>query len=144
MSSSHSSVLDPIPARRDQIIDLPCGLLGFESTKRFVLISNPDEAPFAWLQGVGENVFSFLVIPGVLVLPDYQPELSSEDTAFLNLTSPEEAIVLNIVTLRSPGKATVNLKGPVVVNRTAWRGKQVVLVNAAAYGLQHHLPVQEQ
>lgn len=142
MSSSEISVLDNLPARREQLIDLPSGLLGFEAIKRFVLISNPDEAPFSWLQGVGPDAFSFLVIPGALALPGYQPELSDEDTAFLRLTSPDEAFVLNIVTLRSPGTATVNLKGPIVVNKTDWRGKQVVLVNAAAYGLQHNLPVQ--
>ena len=143
MSSSDITVLDNLPARREQLIELPSGLLGFESIKRFVLISNADEAPFSWLQGVGEDAFSFLVIPGSLALHDYQPELSDEDTAFLKLTSPDEALVLNIVTLRAPGMATVNLKGPIVVNKTAWRGKQVVLVNAAAYGLQHNLPVQE-
>jgi flagellar assembly factor FliW len=72
------------------------------------------------------------------------PDLSPEDVKFLALESPDDALLLNIVTLRPRGRATVNLKGPVVINRFTLVGKQVVLANAADYSVQHPLPtVQE-
>ena len=36
--------------RAENTIQLPLGLLGFESIKEYVLLSKPDEAPFLWLQ----------------------------------------------------------------------------------------------
>jgi flagellar assembly factor FliW len=67
--------------------------------------------------------------------------LSELDAAFLDLNDPSEAFVLNIVTLRGPGRATVNLKGPIVINRRTLIGKQVIPVNAAEYAIQHPLPL---
>ena len=74
-------------------------------------------------------------------VPDYEPDVATEDVEFLELSSPEDALLFNIVTLRGDGRATVNLKGPIVVNRYTLKGKQVVLTNAARYALQHPLPV---
>ena len=46
---------------------------------------------------------------------------------------------------RTPnGGATVNLKGPIVVNRHTLRGKQVIPTNAPKFALQHPLPVAKQ
>ena len=53
----------------------------------------------------------------------------------------KHALIYNIVTLRANGRATMNLKGPVVLNRYTLTGKQVVITNAAQYALQHPLPV---
>jgi len=43
--------------------------------------------------------------------------------------------------LRNAGQATINLKGPIVINRRTWIGKQVIPVNAAQYPTQHPLPL---
>ena len=76
-----------------------------------------------------------------LVFPDYQPELSDEDVAFLGLKSSDEASIFNIVTLRGRGSATINLKGPIVINRRTLVAKQVIPVNAASYNVQQTLPI---
>ena len=60
---------------------------------------------------------------------------------FLGLTSPDDAVVYNIVTLRGPRNASVNLKGPVIINRNTGVAKQVVIANAVEYSVQHPLPV---
>ena len=54
---------------------------------------------------------------------------------------PTDAILFNIVTLRGSDPATINLKGPIVINRHTMIGKQVIPNNAAAYSLHHPLPV---
>ncbi len=113
------------------------GLLGFEQFKHYTLLGCAEEAPFLWLQVVEDPSLAFLVISPSVVLDSYQPDISEEEVAFLGLADAKDALVFNIVTVHPDGKATVNLKGPIVVNRQTLIGKQVVPLNAANYSLQH-------
>jgi flagellar assembly factor FliW len=125
---------------KESRIELPLGLLGFEPIKKYLLIENPDEAPFLWLQMMEAPQHAFLVVPPAAVVADYQPELSDEDVQFLGLQKPEDAWLVNIVTLRAGGTSTVNLKGPIVLNRQTLVAKQVIPLNATRFPLQHPLP----
>ena len=80
---------------------------------------------------------AFLVVSPSAVVDSYQPDISDEEAAFLGLSDPQDALIFNIVTVHPNGTATVNLKGPVVVNRRTLIGKQIVPVNAASYSLQY-------
>jgi flagellar assembly factor FliW len=119
------------------------GLLGFEQIKEYLLISNPGEEPFRWLQVKDDASLAFVVVEPFLVVPDYHPDIPQPDVEFLSLTTPEDALLFNIVTLHGPNKATVNLKGPLVFNRHTFNGKQVILANAPDYSVQHPLPLSE-
>jgi flagellar assembly factor FliW len=121
------------------IIRLPFGLLGFEHVKEYVLLANPEEAPFMWFQMLNDAKRAFLVAPAFEVAPDYQPDINEDEVEFLGLADPADAFLLNIVTLRGNGQATVNLKGPIVINRRTLIGKQVIPNNAAQYSLRHPL-----
>jgi flagellar assembly factor FliW len=134
------SDLETVPVKTENVIHMPAGLLGFENVKRFVLLTNPEEAPFSWLQAVGDPNLAFLVVSPFEAVPDYQPDLSDEDVKYLGLKNPEDALIYNIVTLRQ-GEATMNLKGPIVINKFTLRGKQVVLQNASAWSVRHPLPI---
>jgi flagellar assembly factor FliW len=123
------------------IINLPLGLLGFEQIKQYNLLARPEDEPFMWLQRLDDCKQGFLVISPSECAFSYQPDLHPDDVTFLKLHAPDDALVLNIVTLRGANQATVNLKGPIVVNRRTLIGKQVVPVNAASYSVQHPLPV---
>jgi flagellar assembly factor FliW len=127
--------------KRENIVQLPLGLLGFEQVKNYVLMTNPGEEPFMWLQMVDNIRQAFLVVSPFLTMPGYQPDISDEDVEFLGLANPADAIVVNIVTLRGAGQATVNLKGPIIINRHTLIGKQVIPNNVAQYPLRHPLPV---
>ena len=74
-------------------------------------------------------------------IPDYELELFDGDAASLEINDSSEAMVLNIVTLRpqSPLEATVNLIGPIVVNRRTRVGRQVVIANHSRYSARHRL-----
>jgi len=120
---------------------LPMGLLGFEQIKDYVLLVNPAEEPFAWLQVESNVSLAFVVIDPFLILPGYQPDIPQSDVEFLSVKQPKDALLLNIVTIHGPNRATVNLKGPIVINRHTHVGKQVILANAAEYSVQHPLPV---
>jgi flagellar assembly factor FliW len=122
---------------------LPLGLLGFEPLKEYVLLRHPGEEPFRWLQSQADPGLAFLVVSPFDVVPDYSPDVSEDDCAFLGLESPEDAALFNIVTLRPGRPATVNLKGPIVINVRTFVAKQVVLTNASDYAVQHPLSTQD-
>lgn len=130
-----SSVAEIAIAKTLQV-QLPLGLLGFERIKTYSLVAKPEQEPFLWLCVPEGEDLAFLVVPPSFVLPDYAPDLSDEDVHFLEIRNPNDALVLNIVTLRPDGSATVNLKGPIVINRHTMIGKQVVL-SQSAYAIKH-------
>ena len=125
----------------EAVVHMPLGLLGFEKYKSYVLTQTEEEAPFSWLQAAEHPSLAFLVIHPSEIPLEYQPDLSDEDVRFLGLENPADARILNIVTLRANGRATVNLKGPLVINQRTLRGKQVIPVNASQFSLQYPLPV---
>lgn len=122
-------------------VQIPTGLLGFEPMKKYLLIANPAEEPFRWLQVKDNPSLAFVVVDPFLITPDYHPDIPQADVEFLGLAAPEDAALFNIVTLHGSRRATMNLKGPVVINRNTGIGKQVILANAAEYSLQHPLPL---
>jgi flagellar assembly factor FliW len=124
-------------------IRLPMGLLGFEKLKDYLLIANPEEEPFGWLKAKGDTSIAFVVLNPFLIVPDYQPDIPQSDVEFLGLKSVDDAMVLNIVTVHKGGEATMNLKGPLVINRNSGMGKQVVIANGSEYSVQHPLLVSE-
>ncbi len=130
-----------VPVKNENIVHLPLGLLGFESIKSYALLENQSESPFRWMQVIDNPNLAFLVLPALEVFPEYEPDVPPEDVKFLELNHPDDALVFNIVTLQAKGSATVNLKGPIVLNRFTLKGKQVVLANASRYSIQHPLPL---
>ena len=120
---------------------LPHGLIGFGAYKRAELLYLPDHLPFLWMKLNGSDSLHFIVIEPGGIVPGYEPEIFDEDAAQLDLRSPEEAMILNIVTLKrhQPVEATVNLIGPVVVNRRTRTGRQLVISNYSRYSAHHSL-----
>jgi flagellar assembly factor FliW len=124
-------------------IQFPLGILGFEKIKNYALLANPVEKPFAWLRVADNASLAFVVIDPFIVLPDYKPDIPQSDVDFLELKDAGDALLLVIVTVHGHNRATMNLKGPIVINRHTHTGKQVIIANAADYSVQHPLPVAE-
>ena len=122
-------------------IRLPAGILGFEQFTDYMLLADPAEMPFAWLRVAEGASLAFIVINPFIAVPDYAPDIPEADVEFLGLKDPNDALLFNIVTLRGPDRATLNLKGPIVINRHTHMGKQVILANAGNYSVEHPLPV---
>ncbi len=129
------------PVRDERVLHFPLGLLGFEQFKRYALVSRPEEAPFLWLRVIDQPELAFVVVSPTAVAPNYAPQISDEDAHFLDLRAPEDAMVFNIVTLHGPAYATVNLKGPVLVNRRTLQGKQVIPLNASSLPVGQPIPL---
>lgn len=121
---------------------LPGGLIGFESYRHAELLYQPDHLPFLWLKLTGPlDAIHFVVIEPGGIVPDYEPELFDEHALTLDLNDANEALVLNIVTLQrqNPLGATVNLVGPIIVNRRTREGRQFVISNYSHYSAHHPL-----
>jgi len=123
-----------------QPVRIPTGLLGFEQIKDYVLASNPGEEPFAWLHVDDNSSLAFVVIDPFIAMPDYQPDIPQADVDLLQIASAADALLFGIVTITGDAP-TINLKGPIVINRHTYVGKQVILSNAGIYSVKHPLPV---
>ena len=131
------------PAPLGNQVKLPLGILGFEKIKDYVLLADPAEAPFAWLRVADNSSLAFVVINPFAVMSDYAPDIPEADVEFLGIKESSEAVLLNIVTVHGPNRATVNLKGPIVINRATHIAKQVIIANAGEYSVQYPIPVAE-
>jgi flagellar assembly factor FliW len=127
--------------KTESVIRFPLGLLGFEAVKDYVLLAKPGDEPFLWLQVLNDPALAFLVLSPFSFVPTYEPDIAADDVAFLGLNAPEDALLFNIVTVRGAQQATLNLKGPIVLNRHTLVGKQVIPANAVEFSVQHPLPV---
>ncbi|MDA8212017.1 MAG: flagellar assembly protein FliW [Clostridia bacterium] len=121
------------------IIEVVGGLLGFEETKKYILLDHDAETPFKWLQAVDYPELAFVVMEPFIFFPDYQFDLSDNDVQELELLKPEEATVFAILVVpENPKKISCNIKAPIVINRKNKRGKQIVL-NNEAYPVKFYL-----
>lgn len=122
-------------------IILPNGLIGFSQYQRAELLYMPDHLPFLWMRLHGPDTIHFIVMePGGLI-GDYEPEIFDDDAMQLGIENPAEVMILNIVTLRQqqPVDASVNLVGPIIVNRRTRIGRQLVISNYSRYSAHHAL-----
>lgn len=123
-------------------IQLPQGIIGFGAYKRAELLYLPDHLPFLWMKMFSAtDSLHFIVIEPGGIIPGYEPEIFDEDAEQLGIVEPSQAMILNIVTLRSqnPVEATVNLIGPLIVNRRTRLGRQLVISNYSRYSAHHSL-----
>ncbi len=124
-------VLGEIELAEDQIIEMPTGMIGFPATRRYSLLSFEDpEVPFMHWQCVDDPALCFILIDPALVFPDYKIALPAAEFEDIELESADEGSVYVVVTIPSdPQEMTANLMGPVVINKSARKAKQIVLTD---------------
>jgi flagellar assembly factor FliW len=124
-------------------ISLPQGLFGFSKIRNMELMFDREELPFMWLREEQEDGLAFVVLEPGGVLPDYSVEIADADIKILGITGPEDTMILNIVTLlpEQASKISLNLVGPIIVNRKTLVGKQCIINNHEDYSARHILDV---
>ncbi|MDG1138864.1 MAG: flagellar assembly protein FliW [Opitutales bacterium] len=122
---------------------LPQGLFGFSQIRAMELMFDKEELPFMWLREEKEDGLAFVVLEPGGVLPDYSVEIADADIKILGITGPEDTMILNIVTLLpdQANKISLNLVGPIIVNRKTLTGKQCIINNHEDYSARHILDV---
>jgi len=136
-----SEVSSPVASAQKSILHLPFGLIGFRHLTHFEVEPIEGSEPFQILKSIGENPMEFVVVEPVHALENYQITLRDEDVESLRLAGQEDALVFNIVVIHShdPQHVTVNLVGPIIVNRLTLLGQQVLIANSADFSIEHVL-----
>jgi flagellar assembly factor FliW len=112
----------------DDLIDFPEGILGFNALRKFVLLDDPNDDIFAWLQSCEEPGIAFPVLEPELFAAGYQVQLTKHDLEALRLMTPEGYRTFVIITIpQDPTQMTANMKAPIVINVSRRLARQCVL-----------------
>ena len=114
------------PAERDAVVTFAEGLPGFETSRRFLLVTSPALQPFTLVKGIGDDAPSFLAIDPQRIEPHFAPALSAADACRLQAQPGQPLLWLALVTADTSGAATVNLRAPLVINAAAMVGIQMI------------------
>ena len=111
----------------DKVFQFPDGLPAFEEVRQFFFAFKPETAPFIFMRALEPKQVGFVCIDPFLICPGYKLDLSDADAAFLEITNPNEVLILSIVT-PSPDvhQTTANLQSPLVINLRTGCGRQVI------------------
>lgn len=113
---------------QEDILTFPEGLIGFNSFNRFVLLDDPNDELFAWLQSCDDPDIAFPVLEPELFTVNYSIEMTKHDLEALKMPSMERARVFTIVTIPDdPTQMTANMKAPIVINVPNKIARQCVL-----------------
>lgn len=124
----HTSRFGVISITTEDVIEFSEGLLGFNELRRFVLLDDPSDEIFAWLQSCEDPGIAFPLLEPELFTLDYKVQLTKHDLEALGLKSSEKFRVFSIITIpNDPTQMTANLKAPIVVNVKNRNARQCVL-----------------
>jgi flagellar assembly factor FliW len=117
---------------------MSAGLLGFPKVKEYFIVDPEPALPVKWLQACHELPLAFVITDPFALLPNYQVELSHLDLLDVGACATTDLFLVAIVTLHcaSAASPTVNLQGPVLINRANGWAKQLVLVQGTYH--THH------
>ncbi len=115
----------------DNVITFPNGLVGFESSKRYMLVHEQeknDAASFT-LQSIDQPTLAFQIIDPTAVGFNYELALTDAETELLQNPAAEDVAVMIILFKPDVGKADIkpNLRAPLLINTRAKLGLQKVM-----------------
>ncbi|MBD3268620.1 MAG: flagellar assembly protein FliW [Candidatus Omnitrophica bacterium] len=130
-------VLDLKP---ENIFTFSDGIPGFEKVKRFVILADPQEAPFGRLSAVDHDLCFFVINPWA-VFSEYKPDIDEEDLKKIGFPTQEELLILSIVNVPpgNPKDSTMNLVAPLIINSKKGLGRQIILNNFKEFSSRHKL-----
>lgn len=123
-----TSRFGPLEISKEDILEFPEGLLGFDELHQFVLLDDPNDEIFAWLQSCENPGVAFPVLEPELFTDNYDVKLTKGDLATLDLTELVGCRFFTIITIpEDPKQMTANLKAPLVINVKNRKARQCVL-----------------
>ena len=111
------------------IIEFPNGIIGFEDTKRYALLSPLGDEKFPmWLQSVEGKEPCFVVYDPMQVYPEYKFEISDEEQELIKASADTPYRCLTVAIVPDDyRKTTINLRCPIVMNIRDNIAAQVIL-----------------
>lgn len=125
-----------IEFEEDTVITFEDGLPGFREDTRYVLLANDPADLFHWLQATSDEDLAFVLMNVSQIMPDYAPQIEAE---LLEDLGDGKRFIYNIAVVPDDLRdMRVNLKAPIIINKTTRKGKQV-LANNEEYGVRHYI-----
>ena len=123
-----------IQAAQEEIIIFPSGLIGFESTKHWMILPDPENLDVAWLQSVAQPQVALPLVSPRKFAPNYKVTVTSRQLSVLHTRSTDRIFIMLIVS--KTGKTlTANLRGPVIINLTQRIASQIIADEALPLAL---------
>jgi len=117
-----------IAISEEDVLSFPEGLLGFSDLDRFVLLDDPNDEIFAWLQSCEEPSIAFPILEPELFADSFTLSLSKSDLKALESEEVKGLRPFCIITIpEDPTMMTANLKAPIIINVAKKMGRQCVL-----------------
>jgi flagellar assembly factor FliW len=114
-------------AKDQTVIEFPDGLPGLGDAHHWELLDNEEVRPLFWLRSLERPGLALLVVDPRLVTSDYEPRLSNAHLARIGFEPEHATLTLVVVAVHEDGRATANLRAPVIVDVETMRGVQAIL-----------------
>ncbi len=123
----------------ENIIEFPYGILGFPDKKKYVILADRDNSPFFWMQSVEQADFALVVTNPLWFYPEYKVKVHRSELEDIKLQDLSKGEIWTFVTIRSnPFVVSVNLKGPILINKEIGLAKQLV-INSDEYPIRYEI-----
>ena len=120
-------------------ITLKKGILGFENLKEYELLDIENEDILKEFNSTEEDCIGFIVVSPFEIIKEYEIVLNQETMEKLEVKSPNDIMLLNIITVgQTLEESTVNMKAPIVINVRNNCGMQIILQDEE-YSIWHPL-----
>jgi flagellar assembly factor FliW len=117
-----------VEIKEEDVLNFAEGLLGFGDLRKFVLLDDPSDEIFAWLQSCEAGAIAFPVLEPDIFAENYHVNLSKGDLEALKLKSQEKVHYFSIITIpEDPTQMTANMKAPIAINLKEKVARQCVL-----------------
>jgi len=106
----------------------PEGIFAFENYRHFALLPTKSGSTFHWLQSLEESQLAFLITRVPEIAPHYKPNVATEFLSLIEAVDLAKTEIWGIITVPAgkPDQMTINLQGPVLINRERKLGGQFV------------------
>ena len=118
-----------VQANQDDVIVFPQGLIGFESSRQWLILPDPENSEVLWLQSLTQPQVALPLISPRRFAPDYRVGVTNRSLAPLHLRNADRVFIMNVMS-KSGKTLTINLRSPIVINLTQRLACQVITTEA--------------
>lgn len=112
----------------EDVLEFKEGLLGFLQLRKFVILDDPNDEIFAWLQSCESPDIAFPVLEPEIFASEMPITIPKPEYESLGLKSSDGTKLFCIITIPAdPTQMTANMKAPILINTKARIARQCVL-----------------
>ena len=118
-----------LQVEQERVISMTAPIWGFPDSTRFFLKNHNENSSLMWLQSLDDPDLAFVVIPPVVINPEFKPVITNQIRKELEIDHDSDMEIVVILTLPSgrPKEMTANLLAPVVINVRKCLARQILL-----------------